>query len=77
MDRTTEDLGFIAEVSFRYASHILELMPISRKTAKKITSQPGYKSGEEMCIHRVSGGGYRLFVRVGEKWMDASLQDIK
>jgi hypothetical protein len=77
MKRLTEDLSFISGISFRFSTQIHKEMPISKETAKKIASQPGYESGKEMTIKKTKQGGYRLFTRVDGKWMDASLEDIK
>ena len=44
--------------------------------AQELTGQPGYRRGEEMSVLRTQSGGYRLYVRICNKWMDASLQDL-
>lgn len=77
MKRIQEDLSFISGISFRFVTLLRKEYPIAKATANKITSQPGYKVGEEMCIGKLGEGKYRLFVRVGNQWMDASLEDIE
>jgi hypothetical protein len=44
--------------------------------ARCLTQEPGYFRGERMIILRAKTGGYRLYRWVGEKWMDASLDDL-
>ena len=41
-----------------------------------IADQPGYRRGQLMAIAKATTGGLRLYTRVGDKWMDASLSDI-
>ena len=43
---------------------------------RSIAKQPGYRRGQDMSVRKTSAGGYRLYVLVAGKWMDASLQDL-
>jgi hypothetical protein len=45
------------------------------RTPKAIKDQPGYRSGAQLRVAKSATGGYRLYVRVSDQWMDGSLQD--
>ena len=53
-------------------------LPLPRRLQSIVRAQPGYRRGVAMMLHpRIAGSQYiRLYVRVCNQWMDASLQDI-
>ena len=53
------------------------LTPKEKTAAKKVLlAQPGYHKGRDMGVRRTVKGGYRLYVVVGGRYMDASLSDL-
>jgi len=46
------------------------------KAVKILRSQSGYRLGRDMGVRRTVKGGYRLYVVVGGRYMDASLEDL-
>lgn len=69
-------LAVSANYEFRTASQLARELSLPRAWVKKVVSQPGYHRGQRMCIGRNYEQGYRLYVHVGDQWMDGSLQDI-
>ncbi len=76
-DKIIDQLQYIRGVSFRSASELLRLAKVSRKLVRAIAAQPGYRAGEEMSVSLSQSGEWRLYVRVGAEWMDASLHDLR
>jgi hypothetical protein len=62
-------------ITFKSAYAFCREQGLSRKVAKAILDQPGYRRKSEMTIAQVETG-YRLFVRVSGQWMDGSLKDL-
>ena len=53
-------------------------MTADAATQQLIRAQPGYRRGERMRVMRVAGRrAYRLYIKIGERWMDGSLADIE
>jgi hypothetical protein len=53
-------------------------MTSDRYQQRIIRAQPGYRRGSRMRVARRAGKKtYRLYVEVGSKWMDGSLEDMR
>jgi hypothetical protein len=63
-------------IMFTSATRFCQEQGLNTKVRKTIVAQPGYRTGQEMCIAKAQTGNYRLYVRVSGQWMDASLQDL-
>lgn len=72
MTTIKQHLDSIYSLTFTAASQL----EVPTKIRKIVVSQCGYIRGEQMSIGKTSTGAYRLFVRVGGKWMDGSLSNI-
>jgi hypothetical protein len=64
-------------VPFKSAAE-LQRLGAPKKVADYIRKQPGYDTSHQMIILKVKGReAYRLYAAVQDKWMDASLQDLR
>lgn len=75
-----EILDSIKNVSFWNAEQLIREWHIPRRLANVIRRQPGYDGaklqGYEMAVSLTKKGEWRLYARVVDEWMDASLHDM-
>lgn len=71
-----EILDTIKGVSFFSAAQVTREWHVPDRLAQIIKRQPGYQTGEEMCIATTADHQWRLYVRVGGQWMDGSLHNM-
>ena len=81
MKTTKKSVWFsLADITDRSATGIVRHAPLTPKektAAKKVLlAQPGYHKGRAMGVRRTVQGGFRLFVVVAGRYMDASLSDL-
>ena len=71
------DLTYITDQSATGIVRYATLTPKEKAKAKKVLlAQPGYHKGRAMGVRRTVQGGFRLFVVVAGRYMDASLSDL-